>query len=299
MVKQIVTPKQVAIAIGVSEASLKRWCDKGLLPYSRTAGGHRRLPISGVFDFLRSSGHQIVRPELLGLPTATGKGEATLDRTRESLLPALTSGDEEQVCRMVMSLYLTGYSVSDICDKVLADCFRQIGHQWENGRVEVYQERRACEICYRTLTHFRAVLHEPKPNAPIAIGGTLQTDPYVLATYMVATTLRDIGWRAESLGIGIPASTLCAAIRDLKPRLFWLSVSTIGSTEEFIDDCRRIYETAEAAGTAMAVGGRALSEPIRQQIRYSVYCDSLAHLVTFVRTIDTRSDERERVVQAR
>jgi predicted site-specific integrase-resolvase len=28
----LLTPKQVARAIGVSESSLKRWCDKGVLP---------------------------------------------------------------------------------------------------------------------------------------------------------------------------------------------------------------------------------------------------------------------------
>ena len=32
------SPKQVALALGVSEASLKRWCDKGFLDSTRTAG---------------------------------------------------------------------------------------------------------------------------------------------------------------------------------------------------------------------------------------------------------------------
>ena len=68
------TPKQVARAIGVSEASLKRWCDKGLIEMVRTVGGHRRLPLSSVLQFLRSSGHQLVRPEILGLPPTTGTG---------------------------------------------------------------------------------------------------------------------------------------------------------------------------------------------------------------------------------
>jgi excisionase family DNA binding protein len=64
--KELITPKQVARAIGVSESSLKRWCDRGLIPTVRTAGGHRRLPISGVLSYLRETGHEMVRPELLG-----------------------------------------------------------------------------------------------------------------------------------------------------------------------------------------------------------------------------------------
>ena len=70
---QLLSPKQVARALGVSESSLKRWCDKGLIPTERTAGGHRRLPLAGVLDFLvRSDAVQVVEwPEFVAdwLPT--------------------------------------------------------------------------------------------------------------------------------------------------------------------------------------------------------------------------------------
>ena len=36
---ELVSPKQVAHAMGVSESSLKRWCDQGLIPTVRTAAG--------------------------------------------------------------------------------------------------------------------------------------------------------------------------------------------------------------------------------------------------------------------
>lgn len=291
MIKQVVTPKQVALAIGVSEASLKRWCDKGLLPASRTAGGHRRLPISGVFAFLRSSGHQIVRPDVLGLPSTTGQGDATIERSKQRLQEALVKGDEEHVARIVFGLYLAGHTVCDICDRVLAVNFRDLGHNWENGNLEVYQERRSCEIANRVLYQLRAVLPAPAPGAPSAIGATLAHDPYTLATAMVAVTLREVGWSAESYGVGNPAESLCKAIVDMRPRIFWLSVSTIASEETFVRDCSLLYQTAQANGTALVVGGRALTDAIRQQIQYSAYCDTLAHLVAFVRTIHAPAEQ--------
>ncbi len=294
MIKQVVTPKQVALAIGVSEASLKRWCDKGLLPASRTAGGHRRLPISGVFAFLRSSGHQIVRPDVLGLPSTTGQGEATVDRARARLQEALEKGDEEQVVRILFGLYLAGHSVCDICDKVLAVNFRDIGHHWESGGVQVYQERRSCEIVNRVLYQLRAALAPPAANAPKAIGATLEHDPYTLATHMVAVTLREAGWNAESYGTGNPAETLCRAITEVRPRLFWLSVSSFQSEEEFIRDCRQLYETAQSTETALVLGGRALNDAVRHQIQYSAYCDNLAHLLAFIRTLNIKLDVPEK-----
>jgi excisionase family DNA binding protein len=50
LVKKLVTPKQVAQAINVSESSLKRWCDQGLLTAIRTAGGHRRLALAAALN---------------------------------------------------------------------------------------------------------------------------------------------------------------------------------------------------------------------------------------------------------
>ncbi len=77
MNKQL-TPRQVARAMGVSEASLKRWCDRDLIPSVRTAGGHRRLELGGVLQYLRESGRPLPAPEVLGLPSAVGKGSQVM-----------------------------------------------------------------------------------------------------------------------------------------------------------------------------------------------------------------------------
>lgn len=283
--KDLLSPRQVALAIGVSEASLKRWCDKGLLPTSRTAGGHRRLPVEGVIHFLRQTGHGIVRPEVLGLPTATGKGLPTVERAAEILGLAMDKGDEEQVDRVVLDLYLAGHSARDIFDKALAPTFHGLGDRWEHGKVEVYEERRACTLALRVLSHMRRLLPPLPENAPLAVGGTLEGDPYTLPTAMVEIALREAGWRAESLGSGHPVDTLCRAIRKERPRLFWVSVSAFPSPETLAADCDTLYETAVSHDSALVLGGRALSEEIRRQIRYSAYCDTLDHLVSFARTL--------------
>jgi len=284
-VRELLTPRQVALAIGVSEASLKRWCDKGLLPAIRTAGGHRRLPLNGVLDFLRRSGRRVVRPQVLGLPSPTGKGEANLDRGRARVRSALESGDEEQVLRLAHDLYLAGHRICDICDRVLAGAFHDLGQRWEHGDIEVYQERRGVEITRRVLHRLRMALPDVPDSAPLAFGGTLAGDPYTLASSMAEIVLREAGWRAESYGSGHPAATLRAALNDLRPRLFWLSISTIPSVEEFLLEYSSLYETAVSLGIPIAVGGRGLGEELRREMQYSAYCDTLRHLVSFARTL--------------
>jgi methanogenic corrinoid protein MtbC1 len=283
--KELVTPKQVARAIGVSEASLKRWCDKGLLPTVRTAGGHRRLPINGVVQFLREGGHPLVRPEVLGLPPTIGLGERASARAAAQFQTALEDGYEEQCRHMMLNLYLAGHSACDICDRILANALLTIGSRWQHGDLEVYQERRACEICMRLLFDLRHLLPLLPADTPYAIGGTLESDPYTLPTTMAEVSLREAGWLAESHGPGNPAATLCAAIRQKRPRLFWLSVSTFESARLFLSEFHDIHETATAVGAAIVVGGRALTDEIRREMSYSAYCDNLRHLVSFARTL--------------
>ena len=109
---------------------------------------------------------------------------------------------------------------------------------------------------------------------------------------MVETVLAEAGWRATSCGTMLPAATLGEAVRENRPQLLWISVSTIESVPEFLAEYGRLYETAAELGTAVVVGGRALTEEIRQQMAYSAFCDTLRHLVTFVDTLSRHVVER-------
>ncbi|MEM9791075.1 MAG: MerR family DNA-binding transcriptional regulator [Planctomycetota bacterium] len=66
--RNVLSPKEVALAIGVSESSLKRWADAGRIRVRRTAGGHRRIAIQEAIRFARYYGFPVVRPDILYLP---------------------------------------------------------------------------------------------------------------------------------------------------------------------------------------------------------------------------------------
>ena len=290
------SPKQVARAIGVSESSLKRWCDRGLIRMDRTAGGHRRLAVDSVVSFLRETGHRLVEPRLLGLPATTGRTQWTTGRASERLQVALVEGDEETSRQVVLDLYLAQHTTSVICDDVLAEAFHSVGALWQCGSVEVFEERRAIEICTRIVHELRRLQPSPNSQAPLAAGGTLDGDPYTLACSMAELVLRDAGWNAIPLGNRLPFATLRSALHKTQPRLLWISVSSIRDEESFADEMNRLSEEAIASGTALVLGGIALNNDIRRQIRPSAYCDKFQHLESFARTI--QSDQTPTTDQA-
>jgi excisionase family DNA binding protein len=277
------TPKQIARALGVSESSLKRWCDQGVMPTVRTVGGHRRIPLSAVLEYLRSSGRPLVRPEVLGLPATSGKGERVVDRAREKLQTALIAGDAVVCRQVVFDLFLANQPISAIGDRVIRPAFDAIGQGWACGDVEVFEERRACEIMERILHELEAILPASSEAAPLAMGGTVSGDAYDLANTLVAMVVRQAGWRAISLGKGLPLASMLAAIRKHQPRLFWVSISHLADEAAFLAEFRPFAEEAQRS-TLLAVGGRAVSEALCGQVRVSLCGQSLQQFETLLRS---------------
>ncbi len=281
---QLVSPKQVARAIGVSESSLKRWCDQGLIKTVRTAGGHRKMDIAEVVRYVREQNHKLVSPEILGLPPASDHASTGVTHRAQRLVDALLAGDELVARQIVFDLYLAKHSRSVIFDEVIAAAFREIGERWACQDAEVYQERRACEIALRVLFDLRRVQQVPEMKW-LATGGTIEGDLYSLPSAMAELVLRDCGIYATSLGASIPYSSLVKAVQETKPKLFWLSVSHIREGLNFVTEFAALSQACTAADTALVVGGRALTEELRQRMTYSAYCDTMQHLEAFATTL--------------
>ncbi len=287
--KQLLSPKQVARAIGVSESSLKRWCDQGRIPITRTAGGHRRLPISGVLEFLRSTDQRLVEPELLGLPSTTGQGPRVLDRAVVALTDALLAGNESLCRQIAIDLYLAEHRLSSICDNVIAPAFHRVGEVWHCGDIEIYRERRSCEICERLIHELRSAIPPQNDTPLVALGATPDGDPYRLPTMLVELVLLENGWNATSLGTSLPFATLRAAVIENRPRLFWLSVTSLCDQEKFLAEYQKFYDDF-GSQVAIVVGGQAITAELRRNMQYAAYCDTTQHLESFVSSLKTSSD---------
>lgn len=286
MVSQFYSPKEVAKAIGVSESSLKRWVDKGLIRASKTAGGHRRLELSDVLDYVRTSGRMLENPVAVSLPEGCGGiAHDSLESLQRKFQAAIQAGDETVATTGLIDGYLSGVSVAELFDVVVAPSFHQIGDLWASGEAKVYEERRACEVCQRAVHELRRAIGTRESGGPVALGGTLDGDPYTLATTLAELVLRSGGWKATSLGNMLPFDAVRKAIIEERPALFWVSVTSIRDVDRFTTDFNLLFDVAQSMGTALVAGGQALTDEIRQRIRYTNFSDNFRHLETFAKTI--------------
>ncbi|QDV23243.1 B12-binding domain-containing protein [Aureliella helgolandensis] len=282
--KTLVTPKQVGRSLGVSESSVKRWCDNGEIAAQYTAGGHRRIAISTVLDLVRAGKYTLVAPDALGLPATSGRGAHATAHARETLTEALLEGNASRCRQLIFDLYLAEQHLSVICDEVLAPAFADIGERWSCGQAEVYQERRGCEIVLHIMHELETLFPPPLEDSYLALGGATEGDQYSLGTKMAELVLRDTKWNAISLGDNLPFSTLESAIADNRPRLFWISCSHIANPNQFLASYSALYERFHSE-IAFVVGGRALTDELRRKMKFSAYCDNMQHLEGFARTL--------------
>ncbi|MEO1497912.1 MAG: B12-binding domain-containing protein [Planctomycetota bacterium] len=226
------SPKQVAIALGVSESSVKRWVDSGKLPAAKTAGGHRKVALPSIARFLRETGHPVAQPELLGM-VASGVARP-LDEARDQLFEALVNGRESESRELVLGFYQQGESVPRLGDMLIGPVFRKIGEEWAAGRVQVYQERRSCEVMMAVLHELRRWLPEPEPRAPLGLVGTPLRDFAEVPVRLVELTLLAQGWRVTPVGSGLPLEEILDTTRAHSPLLLCLSATHLEHPEDFL-----------------------------------------------------------------
>jgi MerR family transcriptional regulator, light-induced transcriptional regulator len=284
------TPKQIALALRVSESSVKRWCDRGDIRTDRTVGGHRRIPLGFLLEFLESTNRRIVDPMAIGLE------KSGAERIRPALRKPLASelimqfekslldGDESKCRRIFSSWYSNNDGFASLADDLICPVFRAIGRGWQEGTVDMYQERRGCEITVRLILELRRLVAEPDGTAPLAMGGTPSGDRYQLPTLATETVFREQGWRTANLGADIPFSSLLSAARKHMPKLFWVSVSYVADEDQFLSEYAH-FASRLPKGIILLVGGRALTDGLRPKMVYSAHCDGMRQLAVLARTL--------------
>lgn len=282
------SPKAVAKAIGVSESSLKRWVDAGKIAATKTAGGHRRLQRSEVISFLRGrKKYELLDPVSIGLPDLSGVAVANLEEAADRYHESLISENETSCHRLLTYLYVNGWPMEEIADQVIGEAFSKIGVQWQHGKLEIYQERRAVEICLSGLHQLKSILVTPQPMALSAIGGTIENDHYSICPKAIEVVLVSHGWQATSMGTNLPFSTLLKSALTKRPNLMWLGANHIDDEDSFTRDFNEMAEQIPKS-TTLVIGGRAI-KPLTARIQNAIFCDSITQMVETVTRVQSRT----------
>ncbi|MEM6798604.1 MAG: B12-binding domain-containing protein [Planctomycetota bacterium] len=273
------TPKQVALAMGVSESSVKRWCDNGRIRGGRTAGGHRKLPLASVVQFIRETGQELADPTALGMVAVSARRRP--DQVGDRLYASLLEGDEPAARELILGLYQQGASAIELGDDLIGPVLRRVGDQWHAGEVSVHEERRCCEVTMAVLHELRRWIPAPAPDAPLALTATPEQDFAEVPIRLVELVLLSSGWRNVMAGSGLPLEEILAAVKLRQPQLVCLSATHLENVAAYIESQNQA--TMEGGfGVPVIMGGGAFSEAQAAALRCELFAPDLASLAAWL-----------------
>lgn len=276
----MLTTRQLADAIGVSESSVKRWIDAGRIAATRTVGGHRRVRVEEAARYVREAGIAVQRPESLGLLDLAAHARRKADEADpgEMLYEYLTKGLAAEASGLLMKRFLGGASVAQLVDGPLVQAMTRIGELWRSRPQGVLLEHRATEVAIRAMVRLGALL-QPPAAGPVSVGGAPSGDPYILASMSAAAVLEDEGFRATNLGPETPLSTLALSVETLSPRLVWVSVSVATDANHLRREVLGLADRVRALGAVLVVGGAEVDRLSLPKKRPALYVgDSMGEL---------------------
>ena len=279
---QLFSPKQIGLALGVSEASIKRWVDKGIIECIKTDGGHRKIPMFALMDYIKKNNADLVNPEAVNIPVTSGRIKDKMGKSFDELQEGFKNCDEYKIQGIIYDLYTSGQTPEKIFDELLAPSLHQLGCEWEDGNVDAFQERRAIQICIRTLYGFNQFFPQPDKGAPIALLGTLSGDPYTIPPLMIEVCLRAKGWKTEFLGNDLPVVSYAKAIEMYQPDLIVISMSCCDDEDETTKELLGLEEVALMNKCGFILGGRAVPNEAVQNLKKTLLVPSISAMMTEV-----------------
>jgi methanogenic corrinoid protein MtbC1 len=259
--------------------------DAGEIGAARTVGKHRLISLDEAMRFARE--RDMATDALQRL---AGSGLRALSRvdevTRGGLLSALKQGRALDARRLILAAHAALGNGAALADELISPVMKEVGHGWQGGTWDVYEEHQASQIVAAALNELIALGNRGMDMpGPLALGASPEGDLYTLSTLLGELTLRELGWDVKNLGPNLPLRSLSRAVETHRPRLVFLSISHIADPIDLVERHAEFQATARAHGAGVILGGRALSEENPHRLESSIVGRRMSDLANFGRRL--------------
>ena len=147
------------------------------------------------------------------------------------------------------------FTIEDACVGVVEPALVEIGLRWERGEIPASLEHFATRLVMRRLSAVFTLV-APASGRGSIVCACAPTEEHEVGLLMLAIFLARHAWKVIFLGAGVPADDLVASVRQVRPDLVCLSVTT-GSAIAHAFRAGEQLMRAVVPPPAIAVGGRA------------------------------------------
>ncbi|MDP2684307.1 MAG: helix-turn-helix domain-containing protein [bacterium] len=255
------TPPQLANLFGVNVSTIKRWADREYLPTSTTVGGHRRISKEQLSTFINKyPKHAKSSYVLRKLLKKDFKIEKNYWQEYYSLLK---KNENQKALAIIEKLYLSGASIIEILRTTITPTLREIGEQWSQGKISVYEEHRMSFNMRIHLMHLdQFIPNKTNDKSPSAIVACAPGEYHELPLQLVSLIFKLNGWKTYILGVNIKIGELIKVAKKLKPSGIVVSKTyTKKESNAFFD---KLTKFADRENICVAFGGGAWQQKFKK-----------------------------------
>ena len=255
----ILSTADIARLFHVTETTVKRWADEGRLKCQKTPGGHRKFSIRQVVAFAEENNFEPCGILELSDDLAPKIQMAVVSRDFAQMVDAFVlkslSPNKTDLFDYLSYLYEHRIQLGEIFDLVLRPAMGIIGERWAAGTLDISHEHRASHETLDALAKLQAQINIKPQNGFVALLACLGEEMHEIGLRCAAYLLESEGWDTHYLGARTPPSSIVTAIRELRPDLVCLSVTSADAIRPPHDSLHEIAETIHASGGRVFGGG--------------------------------------------
>lgn len=272
------TTKEVARLLQVSEATVKRWADDGLLHSIKTAGGHRRFSTHSIATLRREKG---IGPAP-GVPRPQKKHRAATVSSPVRLTELLLAGDEKEAAAFLIHAYMEGHPLAALFDKTLTEAMHEVGDLWFRGTITVADEHLATRVVFSALQKLRSIAVPAEVTGLKAICCGIEGDLHELPVHLAEMILETEGWDARNLGANTPLFSLREMVARQRPQLVCISARSLADLDRATTEYAQLRKVAARLSASVVIGGEGFRDPtIRQRFPSDFYAEDFTGLAKF------------------
>jgi len=278
------TTRDVARLLLVSEATVKRWADSGLLLPDKTVGGHRRFSIQSVARLRREQG---IAPVAQSPAKRVAKKIVSAELSSpDNFSKVLLSDTEAEATAKLIDAYLKGHALATLFDTTITKAMHRVGDLWFNGTITIADEHLATRVVLSAVQKLRAIVVPGQETGLKALSCGIEGDLHELPIHLAEIIFESEGWAISNLGPNTPLFTLRDMVAQKKPDLVCISARSIVDLDRATTEYAQLRKIMEKVDGTMVLGGEAFRDSsLRQRFPAEFYAESFSGLSTFLKEL--------------
>jgi excisionase family DNA binding protein len=250
---KMLTTKDVAKVLDVSESSVKRWIDDGSLRAEKTPGGHRRIAMNDLDIFIRSTGRTSFDKKSLGIPEKIDF--ENFGDVYQAYLEALRVGDAFTMDGVIRCMLLSGEAIESVIDRIVYPAFLELRKTCHHPSEECLVLHRAIDITRRIIDSRVGAQGRRLSDSSKIVFADIGYDVDALPTFLAEAAVMDLN-NTLQLGVSVPENVLVGSLDHKEIKAVFMSAGGPLKNRRTVDTTsQKVFKKCEDSGIPCFVFG--------------------------------------------